>query len=149
MARRAIELDSSVTGFAHLAYTLAIYASGNVDSARKLLKGATRVSQSSPWMGYLIGATGSRADAAAFIRQLDAERGHNSFANIAQAWTYLGTGDTTQALDALERARAAHEPIGFAVPFGMPMYDAIRHSARLAAVIRGYGLDPASFRVTP
>jgi hypothetical protein len=43
----------------------------------------------------------------------------------------------------------AHEPIGFAVPFGMPMYDSIRHSARLAAVIRGYGLDPATFRVTP
>src|SRR5204863_3991775 len=49
MARRAIELDSSVTGFAHLGYALAIYTSGNADSARKLLKGAARVSQSSPW----------------------------------------------------------------------------------------------------
>jgi len=148
-ARRAIELDSSVAGFAHLTYSLAVYASGNTDSARKLLKGAGRVSQTTPWMGYLIGATGSRADAAAFIRQLDTERGHNSFTNIAQAWTYLGMGDTTRALDALERAMRAREPIGFAVPFGMPMYDPIRHSARLVAVIKGYGLNPAAFRVSP
>jgi hypothetical protein len=43
----------------------------------------------------------------------------------------------------------AREPVAFAVPFGMPAYDAIRHSARFAAVIKGFGLDPAGFRATP
>jgi serine/threonine-protein kinase len=148
MARRAIELDTSATGFAHMVYALAIDASGGVDSARKLIKGAGRVPQSSAWLGYLLAATGDRAGAAAYVRELEAERGHNAFANIAEAWTYLGGGDTTRALDALERGMRAHEPIGFSVPFGMPAYDAIRHSARLVAVIKGYGLDPAIFRVS-
>ena len=83
------------------------------------------------------------------MAKLEQERGHSSFANVAQAWTYLGGGDTTRALDALERAFHAREPIGFSVPFGMPAYDAIRHSGRLAAVIKAYGLEPASFRVVP
>lgn len=148
MARRAIDLDTSVAGFAHLAYAMAIHASGNLDSARKLLAGAGRVPQSSPWLGYLIAATGDRAGAAAYLRQLDEERERNAFTNIAEAWTYLGGGDTTRALDALERAVRAREPFGLSVPFGMPAYDRIRHSARFAAVIKGYGDDPSVFRVT-
>jgi serine/threonine-protein kinase len=110
---------------------------------------AARVMQNSAWMGYLLAATGDRAGATAFLADLDKERGHNAFANVAQAWTYLGGGDTTQALEALERARRAREPIGFSVPFGMPTYDAIRHSGRFAAVIKSYGLEPATFRVVP
>ncbi len=148
MARRAIELDTTASGFPRLAYALTIYASGKVDSARKLLVGAGRVPQSSPWLGYLIAATGDRAGAATYIRQVEGERGHNSLANLAEAWTYLGGGDTTHAIDALERAVRAHEPMAFSVPFGMPAYDALRHSARFAAVIRGYGLDPSTYRVS-
>jgi hypothetical protein len=30
----------------------------------------------------------------------------------------------------------------------MPAYDPIRHSARFAAVIKGYGMDPTAFGAT-
>ncbi len=148
IARRGVELDTNAA-FAHLAYALAMYASGKVDSARLLLRGARSVTQTSPWMGYLLAATGDRAGAAAFLQQIDAERGQNAFINLAHAWTSLGAGDTTRALDALEIAMRAREPVGFAVPFGMPAYDAVRQSGRFAALIKGYGLEPASFRVVP
>ncbi|HTI62682.1 MAG TPA: protein kinase [Gemmatimonadaceae bacterium] len=145
MARRAVELDTAVSGVAHLAYALTLFTAGKVDSARRMLAGAAHVPQDSPWLGYLLAATGDRAGAAAYLQQLDAERGHSAFANTARAWTYLGGGDTTRALDALDAALRAHEPFAFSAPLGMPEYDPIRHSARFAAVIKGYGLDPAEF----
>jgi serine/threonine-protein kinase len=148
MARRATELDTSVTNPGRLIYGLAMYAAGNIDSARKLVKGAVPSPQGSPWMGYLIGATGNREGAAAYIRQLEAEQGRNSFANMAVAWTYLGLGDTTRALDAMERAAKVREPV-LPIPFGMPFYNGVRHSARFAAVIRDFGLDPSIFGATP
>ncbi|MGH7618578.1 MAG: protein kinase domain-containing protein [Gemmatimonadaceae bacterium] len=144
-ARRAFELDSTATSPARQMYALLLYASGRTDSAKALLRGPDAVSQSAPWVGYLIAATGDRARATEFIRRYEAERGKNAFANVTQAWTYLGGGDTTRALDALERALRAREPLAFSVPFGMPMYDPIRASARFQAVIKGYGLDPANF----
>jgi tetratricopeptide (TPR) repeat protein len=147
MSRRANELDSSAA-FAHSIFALAIHAAGKIDSARLLIKGTGRVPQTSPWLGYLRAATGDRAGAAAYLDTLAAERGHNAFANVAQAWTYLGGGDTSDALAALERAARAREPVGFSVPFGMPAYNSIRHSPRFVAVIKAYGLDPANFGVT-
>jgi serine/threonine-protein kinase len=145
MARRANELDPSAA-FPRLVFALSMYASGKTDSARTLLEGTRPVPQSAAWFGYLLSATGDRAGAAAFLKTLAAERGQNAFVNVSEAWTFLGAGDTTRALAALERALQAREPIAFAVPFGMPAYDAIRRSARFAAVITGYGLDPALFR---
>ena len=59
--RRGIELDSSRAGFAHLAYAMAMHASGDVDTTRKLLVGARPVPQTSPWFGYLLAANESEA----------------------------------------------------------------------------------------
>jgi hypothetical protein len=95
--------------------------------------------------GYLLAATGDRAGASAFLREMESQRGRNGFANLTVAWTALGTRATARALDAHERAQQAREPIGFTVPFGMPAYDAVRGSARFAAVVNGYGLDPAQY----
>jgi hypothetical protein len=83
--------------------------------------------------GYLLAATGDRAWPSAFVREMESQRGRNGFANLTVAWTALGTRAT------------AREPIGFTVPFGMPAYDAVRGSARFAAVVNGYGLDPAQY----
>ena len=148
-ARRAVELDSSLGATARLAYALTTWHKGDAEGARRLLKGTVAVPQSAAWMGYLLGATGDRAGAAAFVKEMDRQRGRNAFVTIAQAWTYLGAGDTTRALDALERAMRAKEPITFTAPFGMPAYDLVRRSARFAAIVRGYGLDPARFGAGP
>lgn len=148
LARRSVELDSSAASPGRLAYALVLQATGKTDEARKLLRGVVAgTPQSMPWVGYLTTATGDRAGAAEFLRRLDAQEGSNSLVNLTRAWTYLGGGDTSQALDALERAGRARETMGFSVPFAMPEYDALRRSARFAAVIKAYGLDPAVFNV--
>jgi eukaryotic-like serine/threonine-protein kinase len=148
-ARRSVELDSGAAP-GRLMYALVLQTAGKTDEARKLLIGTPLASpQTLPWMGYLLAATGDRAGAANFIRQLETQRGRNSFVNLGEAWAYLGGGDTTRALDALEGAERAHEPIGFSTQFSMPQYDALRHSARFAAVIRAFGLDPAAFGAAP
>lgn len=58
------------------------------------------------------------------------------------AAVYLGVGDTTQALQALERAAKRREAF-LAIEFGHPMLDPVRGSARFAAILRAYGVDPA------
>jgi eukaryotic-like serine/threonine-protein kinase len=147
LARRSVELDSGAAP-GRLMYALVLLKSGKTDEARKLLSGFSATTpQTLPWKGYLLAATGDRTGAANLIRELDAQRGRNSFVNLGQAWTYLGGGDTTRALDALERAARAHEPIGFSAMFSMPEYDAVRQSTRFAAVIKAYGLEPATFGV--
>ena len=65
--------------------------------------------------------------------------------NITMAFTALGAGDTTRALDALERAAREREALGFMAPFALPAYDSIRGRARFAAVARAFGADPAVF----
>ena len=90
-------------------------------------------------------ATGDRAGAAALVREVEGLRGRYASAEITVAFVALGTGDTSRALDALERAAKAREAVGFMAPFGLPAYDALRGSARFAAVIRAFGADPASF----
>jgi serine/threonine-protein kinase len=148
MAKRSVELDSSAGNPARLVHALILHATGNDSGARTLLR-ASSVSapQIMPWLGYLTAVTGDRTGVIAFVRQRESQRGHDSFTNLTQAWTYLGGGDTTQALDALERAERAREPLPFSVPFSMPAYDPLRHSARFAAVIKGYGMEPADFGV--
>ena len=148
MAKRSVELDSSAANPARLVHALILHATGNDSGARTLLL-ASSVSapQIMPWLGYLTAVTGDRTGAAAFVRQRESQRGHDSFTNLTEAWTYLGGGDTTRALDALERAGRAREPLPFSVPFSMPAYDPLRHSARFAAVIKSYRMDPADFGV--
>jgi hypothetical protein len=148
MAKRSVELDSSAGNPARLVHALILHATGNDSGARALLRASSFSSpQIMPWLGYLIAVTGDRTGATAFVRQRESQRGHDSFTNLTQAWTYLGSGDTTRALDALEHAERAREPLPFSVPFSMPAYDPLRHSARFAAVIKGYGMEPADFGV--
>ena len=146
MAKRSVELDSSVGNPARLVHALILHATGNDNGARTLLRASSiSAPQILPWLGYLTAVTGDRSGAAAFIRQRESARGHDSFSNLTRAWTYLGSGDTTRALEALERAVRAREPLPFSVPFSMPAYDPLRRSARFASVIKGYGMDPAAF----
>ncbi|HEY2165152.1 MAG TPA: hypothetical protein VGH04_14230, partial [Gemmatimonadaceae bacterium] len=149
MAKRSVELDSGANNPARLVNALILHATNDDSGARALLRASSVTApQILPWVGYLKAVTGDRDGAAEFIRERDSERGHDSFTNLTHAWTYLGGGDTTRALDALERAVRAREPLPFSVPFSMPAYDPIRHSARFAAVIKGYGMDPAAFGAT-
>ncbi len=146
MAKRSVELDSSVGNPGRLVHALIVHATGNDSGTRALLSASSFSSpQIMPWVGYLIAVTGDRTGAATLVRQRD--RAVDEIHYLTEAWAYLGEGDTTRALDALEHAARAHEPLPFSLQFNMPAYDALRHSARFAAVIKAYGLDPATFGV--
>src|SRR5207244_438554 len=118
---------------------------GHRAEAVDALRHAGHMPNTSVILGYLIGATAPRDSVEAFVRRLESERGRNAaaFAGIAFAW--LGAGDTTRALDALERMAADREPIVFLNAFSHPAYDIIRRSPRFAAVVRSYGVDERPF----
>ena len=147
-ARRAVELDS-LNSLAQAELGVAEYLAGNTDRAVAVARRVAREPHTSLWIGFVRAATGDRAGATALISDLEHERGRNVQAESAIAWTYLGAGDTTRALDALERAAKAGEPIAFVSPFGHPAYDVVRQSARFAAIMRAFGVDPSRFTAPP
>jgi hypothetical protein len=61
--------------------------------------------------------------------------------NSALMSLYLGLGDTTRALDALDRAASADGDLVLAPAINSPMFDAVRGSARFAAAMRRFNLD--------
>ena len=143
-ARRALELDP-VGAMSRAMLATAELAAGHADSARARAATAGHTPNTTPWIGWVLAATGARADAASLAREVEAQRGHYAFVEVTIAFIALGVGDTTRALDALERAARAGEALGFTTPFGLPAYDPLRGSARFAAVVRAFGADPGAF----
>jgi hypothetical protein len=60
----------------------------------------------------------------------------------ALAYAYLGLGDTSRALGALEDAVRTGVPV---IPLSDPMFDPLRASERFAAVVRRFELDARTF----
>jgi tetratricopeptide (TPR) repeat protein len=143
-ARRAVELDS-MGAMPRAQLAAAELAAGYPDSARAHAARAARTPSTTPWIGWVLGATGDRASAANLIREVEAQGRRSAVAGVTIASTALGAGDTTAALAALERAARDGEALGFTAPFGLPMYDPIRGSARFATIVRAFGADPTPF----
>ena len=81
------------------------------------------------YFGYVAGVLGHTEAARNLVRELEARRGKGYGPAVPIAWTHLGLGETTAALDWLETALAEREPfLGSATVF--PAYDAIREQAR-------------------
>ena len=143
-ARRAVELDS-IGAMPRAQLAAAELAAGYPDSARAHAARAGHTPNTSPWIGWVLGATRDRTGAATLIREVEAQGRRNVVAAVTIASVALGAGDTTSALDALERAARDGEALGFMAPFGLPMYDPVRGSARFSAIVRAFGADPAVF----
>ena len=135
-SRRAYELDSSLAVM-HSVLAAIVLADGRPAEARAL----ARAKLGLPFNGiaaYVLGATGDRAAAAEMVRELESRRGEWHVAR-ALSYVYLGLGDTTRALTALETsARAGEAPL---IPLADPMFDPVRANPRFAAAVRLYGLD--------
>ena len=90
-------------------------------------------------MGYFLAKSGDVEGAREILRRLDA-RPHWWGAETQRALTYLGLGDTAQALSALERATDAGEIWPMSASVAQPPYDAIRRSARFRVLLGRVGL---------
>jgi serine/threonine-protein kinase len=143
-ARRAVELDSAGP-LSRGMLAAAEFAAGHRDAALRDAKLAGRTPSTTPWIIWPLAGNGERQAVADLIRDVEAQRDRHAAANVTVAFAALGAGDTTRALDALERAAREREAIGFMAPLGLPVYDPVRGSARFAAVVRAFGADPASF----
>jgi len=143
-ARRAVELDSTGS-LPRGMLAAAEFATGHRDAAVRLAMTTPRTPSSAPWIAWPLAGSGERQALADLVKETEANRGRHASANITLAFAALGAGDTTRALDALERAAREREALGFMAPFGLPAYDPIRGSARFAAVVRAFGADPAVF----
>jgi hypothetical protein len=100
------------------------------------------------WRGaaaFLLAELGDRARATVVARQIEAkpEPGYGSIATASIIYSALG--DTTKALDLLERATDAGEIWPTAYSLSEREVDPMRKSARFAAIVRRVGLDERIF----
>lgn len=145
-ARRGIELDSAnAPTLANAAFTL--LAAGRPEEARHL---ADRIDPRLPfiWPGviaYVHAATGDGIFATRLVRDIESMRPRPWGAETTLAYALLGLGDSTRALDALERALDAREMWPSTFSLLEPLFDIVRHSPRFATFVRRVGLDPNLF----
>ena len=140
-ARNALQLDSLIP-HAPGQQAVAELLLGHRDTARAIALRLPNIPVIAVHRSFVLAATGDRASNAELLRTLEGQRSTRYSGETALAAAYLGMGDSTQALLALERAAKRRESF-VAIEFGHPMLDPIRGSARFGAVLRAYGVDAA------
>jgi TolB-like protein len=130
--RIAIELtpDSPYTYF-YLALSLA--ALGSNEEAWEMASMGRKLAGGMPlgegYFGYLAGALGHTVEAREVVEKLEAGREKGYVPGLPIVWTYLGLGETAEALQWLETALAERDPfLGSLMVF--PGCDAIREQAQ-------------------
>ena len=125
---------------AHTLGSEVLLQSGLKDSALALTRRLLRTTPGALFMEARLGdATKARATLAAFESQIPTP----SLANTARAFYMLGMRDTAQALTALERATDAREIWPAFQPVSALVFDGVRGSAHLAALLQRVGLPPS------
>jgi Tfp pilus assembly protein PilF len=95
---------------------------------------------------YIIAMAGDTAEARRMLRREDAQVPQPWLAETRRAHTYLGLGDTAQALSAFERATDAGEIWTSLWTVADRTYDPIRESPRFRALLRRVGLADVGAR---
>ena len=92
-------------------------------------------------LGYAYARSGQGAVARAMRDRAAGEIGRRAGAATAAARISLGLADTAAALDYLGRAVRDHDPFLAQESLAAPIYDAVRGSARFAAIVGALHLD--------
>jgi hypothetical protein len=92
---------------------------------------------------YSLGMAGDTTTVRAAVHDFERMPRGTWLLHTALVYAHLGLGDTSRAVSELERALAARETTPDWNSFSDRMFDPIRHNARFAAVVRGFGLNEA------
>ena len=144
ISRRALELDSTSEAARNI-YASTLVAAGRLPEAKAFAERAVKLTSNPRRLGFfaaVVGSSGGREDAAVIVRRLEALPPQTSGINGALAYGYLGLGDTTRALAAMERAAATDGEVLLSQLPTTSIYDSVRDSPRFAAVLRRFNLDP-------
>ncbi len=136
-SRRAVETDSTSI---HVGLAAMLRAWVNrEEEARPLLR---LVPPNDHVAGYVRAKYGDPSAARQMLRNEQANTLWGTQSRIA--FTYLGFGDTANALSALERATDAREIWGVWQPIASPIFDPVRQNARFLEIVRRIGLDDSA-----
>ena len=119
--------------------SMILIALGQKEEARRILR---PLPPYIPMVLYALAAAGDTATVMARLRAIPSNptRAFTPTPETARAFSMLGIGDTTQALEALERATAAREIWPALFPTSSPMFDSIRGSPRFDSLLARVGL---------
>ncbi len=140
----ALEIDSTVApaiDFAALAFGAAHRFDDAIRLARHFRSAPAPMSGN---LAYLFGRAGQRDSALAMAREME-RRPRTSASEVVIAFAYMGVGDTTRALDALERATDLRAIWPSYAPLCGQEYDLVRQTPRFATLVRRVGLDETRF----
>jgi tetratricopeptide (TPR) repeat protein len=90
------------------------------------------------YLGYIYGRAGRRADAMATLHRLEALGRERYITPEAYAFVAIGLGDSTTALDWLERGYREHS--FYLVFLNDPIYDPLRGHPRFQKIVRDVGV---------
>jgi len=90
-------------------------------------------------VGYAYAALGQREEAAAILRELDAQSRHRFVAAYDFAAIHAGLGETDRALGWLDKSLTRHDPETMILPAD-PRLDSLRGDPRFHALLRRMGL---------
>jgi len=143
-ARRALELDPENEAINNI-YAIVLNLTGHREEslahARRRL-GREQSIRRLGFYGLVLGIGGATDEARSVLRKVEAAPdGAGRISALTRL--YLGLGDTTRGLEALERAAAGDGDLVLSQSISSPHFDQVRHSARFAAVLRRFNLDVA------
>ncbi|MBW8770251.1 MAG: protein kinase [Gemmatimonadetes bacterium] len=142
-ARRALELDPTNEAINNT-YGATLMETGHLAEAlahaRKMVPRTTDTRRLG-FYALVLAKSGAPDDARAILRRVEALPDGTWGKLSAESRIDLALGDTSRALDAMERAAAGDGDLILAQIFSSPHTDAVRKSARFAAVLRKFNLD--------
>ncbi len=149
VARRAFALDSTVNAARGTLLQSLVNAGRLAEAstvAERILRYVGTDIGVKGQVAYTLGRAGDVTRARALIAEIARDTA-DVRTDVALLRANLGTGDTTQALDAMERLVASRRPFAVSMDFQTPLFDSVRASPRYVAALHAMGLDPA--QLTP